>query len=104
MTSAWPRRPASRPLASPGAITPSSSSMKRGPMSSSRASPSSKPRSTKRWEQPMREFLEDAARHIDDGYGRAQKHVRQELPKRFYKEVGVGRIGDGYAVTLDGRS
>ncbi len=52
----------------------------------------------------MREFLEDAARHVDDGYGRAQKHVRQELPKRFYTEVGVGTVGDGFAVTLDGRS
>jgi chaperone required for assembly of F1-ATPase len=53
----------------------------------------------------MREFLEDAAKHMDDGYGRAQKHVRQELPKRFYKDVGVGGVGEaGFAVTLDGRS
>jgi chaperone required for assembly of F1-ATPase len=52
----------------------------------------------------MREFLEDAARHVDDGYGRAQKHVRQELPKRFYKDVGVSSVGAGYAVTLDGHS
>lgn len=52
----------------------------------------------------MREFLEDAARHMDDGYGRAQKHVRQELPKRFYKEVGVGTVGEDFAVTLDGRT
>ena len=52
----------------------------------------------------MREFLEDADKHREDGYGRAQKHVRQELPKRFYKEVGVGAVGDGFAVTLDGRS
>ena len=29
----------------------------------------------------MRDFLEDAHKHMDDGYGRAQKHVRQELPK-----------------------
>jgi chaperone required for assembly of F1-ATPase len=52
----------------------------------------------------MREFLEDAAKHQDDGYGRAQKLARQELPKRFYKEVGVGTVGDEFAVTLDGRS
>jgi chaperone required for assembly of F1-ATPase len=53
----------------------------------------------------MREFLEDAAKHMDDGYGRAQKHAKQELPKRFYKDVGVGNVGaDGFAVTLDGRS
>ena len=52
----------------------------------------------------MREFLEDAAKHMDDGYGRAQKHARQELPKRFYKDVGVGAVGEGFAVTLDGRS
>ena len=31
----------------------------------------------------MREFLDDAHAHRDDGYGRAQKHVRRELPKRF---------------------
>ena len=52
----------------------------------------------------MREFLEDAAKHMEDGYGRAQKHARQELPRRFYKEVGVGTVGEGFAVTLDGRS
>jgi chaperone required for assembly of F1-ATPase len=52
----------------------------------------------------MREFLEDAHEHRDDGYGRAQAHVRQQLPKRFYKDVGIGRVGDGYAVTLDGKS
>lgn len=52
----------------------------------------------------MREFLEDAARHMDDGYGRAQKLAQQELPRRFYREVGVGTVGDGFAVTLDGRS
>lgn len=56
------------------------------------------------WEVQMREFLEDAAKHLDDGYGRAQKHARQELPKRFYKEVGVGSVGEGFAVTLDGRT
>jgi chaperone required for assembly of F1-ATPase len=52
----------------------------------------------------MREFLEEADKHRDDGYGRAQHHAKQELPKRFYKEVGVGTAGDGFAVTLDGKS
>ncbi len=52
----------------------------------------------------MRDFLEDAAKHMDDGYGRAQKHARQELPRRFYKDVGVGVVAGGFAVTLDGRS
>lgn len=52
----------------------------------------------------MREFLEEAEGHRDDGYGRAQKHMQRELPKRFYREVGVGTVGDQFAVTLDGRS
>jgi chaperone required for assembly of F1-ATPase len=52
----------------------------------------------------MREFLEDADAHRDDGYGRAQHHMKQQLPARFYKDVGVGTADDGFAVTLDGRS
>lgn len=52
----------------------------------------------------MREFIEDADKHRDDGYGRAQHHAKIELPKRFYKDVGVGAVGDGFAVTLDGKS
>jgi chaperone required for assembly of F1-ATPase len=52
----------------------------------------------------MREFLEDAANHMEDGYGRAQRLARQELPKRFYKDVGIGAVDGGFAVTLDGRS
>lgn len=52
----------------------------------------------------MREFLEDAESHRDDGYGRAQHLNKVELPKRFYKEVGVGTVGDGFAVTLDGKT
>jgi chaperone required for assembly of F1-ATPase len=51
----------------------------------------------------MRDFLEDAEKHRDDGYGRAQKHVRQQLPKRFYKEAGVAVVEGGFAVTLDGK-
>jgi len=52
----------------------------------------------------MREFLEDADKHRDDGYGRAQHLNKVELPKRFYKEVGVGAAAGGYAVTLDGKT
>lgn len=49
----------------------------------------------------MREFLEDAFAHQDDGYGRAQKHLKRELPKRFYTETGVVPVAGGFAVTLD---
>lgn len=51
----------------------------------------------------MREFLEDAHSHREDGYGRAQAHARQERPKRFYKETAVVPVEGGFAVTLDGR-
>ena len=51
----------------------------------------------------MRDQLEEAHRHRDDGYGRAQHLNRPELPKRFYTTVDVARGQDGYAVTLDGR-
>ncbi|MEQ8601558.1 MAG: ATP12 family protein [Devosia sp.] len=51
----------------------------------------------------MRDQLEEALRHQDAGYGRAQHLNRVELPKRFYKSVDVARSDDGYAVTLDGR-
>ena len=51
----------------------------------------------------MREFLDDAHSHRDDGYGRAQGHVKQELPKRFYKDAAVKPVDGGYAVALDGR-
>lgn len=52
----------------------------------------------------MREFLEEAEQHRNDGYGRAQHLNKVELPKRFYKQVGVGTAPGGFAVTLDGRS
>ena len=52
----------------------------------------------------MRDFIEDAHKHRDDGYGRAQKHARaDELPKRFYNETGVAPAEGGFTVTLDGR-
>lgn len=51
----------------------------------------------------MREFLDDAYAHREDGYGRAQKHARRQLPKRFYSEASYARDGDAFVVTLDGR-
>ncbi len=51
----------------------------------------------------MREFLDDAHAHREDGYGRAQAHVKRELPKRFYKEAAVLPMEGGFAVGLDGR-
>ncbi|MGJ8529307.1 ATP12 family chaperone protein [Maritalea sp.] len=51
----------------------------------------------------MREILEDAQAHVEDGYGRAQKHQKQQLPKRFYKQVSVGELDGAYAILLDGR-
>lgn len=52
----------------------------------------------------MREFLEEAEKHREDGYGRAQAHAGQQLPRRFYKEAGLRPApGGGFAVTLDGR-
>lgn len=51
----------------------------------------------------MRDQLEDAHRHQDDGYGRAQHLNKVELPKRFYGSVDVVRGEDGFSVTLDGR-
>ncbi|WP_029039810.1 ATP12 family chaperone protein [Cucumibacter marinus] len=52
----------------------------------------------------MREFLEDAHAHRDDGYGRAQKHAQRQLPKRFYKTADVAE-GEGglFRVLLDGK-
>jgi chaperone required for assembly of F1-ATPase len=52
----------------------------------------------------MREFLEDALNHRDDGYGRAQKAMQPELPRRFYKAAGIGEGSDGFTVLLDGRA
>lgn len=51
----------------------------------------------------MRDQLEDAHQHRDDGYGRAQHLNKVELPKRFYKEVAAGPFDSGFVVTLDGR-
>jgi Chaperone required for the assembly of the mitochondrial F1-ATPase len=52
----------------------------------------------------MRDQLEEAHKHRDDGYGRAQHLNQVELPKRFYTAVDVARGEEGYAITLDGRT
>ena len=51
----------------------------------------------------MRDQLEEAHQHRDDGYGRAQHLNKVELPKRFYKDVAAGPVEGGFVVTLDGR-
>jgi chaperone required for assembly of F1-ATPase len=51
----------------------------------------------------MRDQLEEAHQHRDDGYGRAQHLNKVELPKRFYKDVAAGPVDGGFVVTLDGR-
>lgn len=51
----------------------------------------------------MRDFLEDAFNHRDAGLGRAQKRPEDQLPRRFYREVSVVEVEDGYAPALDGR-
>jgi chaperone required for assembly of F1-ATPase len=51
----------------------------------------------------MREFLDDAHQHRQDGYGRAQAHAKQQLPKRFYKQAAVKEVDGGFAVGLDGK-
>lgn len=51
----------------------------------------------------MREFLDDAERHRDDGYGRAQAHEKRELARRFYRAAAVEAAQGGFTVALDGR-
>lgn len=53
----------------------------------------------------MREFLEDAHAHRQDGYGRAQAANKVPLMKRFYTSVTVAPAeAGGFAVLLDGRN
>lgn len=40
---------------------------------------------------------------MEDGYGRAQKHVQRQLAKRFYKKAGIKSNENGFSITLDGR-
>lgn len=51
----------------------------------------------------MREILEEAHAHREDGLGRAQKPEVRELKKRFYEKVDVAKVEGGYTVTLDDR-
>lgn len=52
----------------------------------------------------MSEFLEEVEASRDDGYSRAQAHVKVQLPKRFYKTTGIGVVEGGFTVTLDGHA
>jgi len=52
----------------------------------------------------MRDFLEDAHEHRQDGYGRAQAANRVPLMKRFYKAVTVAPAEGGHAILLDGKN
>ena len=51
----------------------------------------------------MRDQLDEIQKHLNDGYGRAQQLDKVELPKRFYKDVGVSPVDGGFVVTVDGR-
>lgn len=51
----------------------------------------------------MREFLDDAHQHREDGYGRVQAREKRQLPKRFYKAAAVKPMDGGFAVALDGK-
>jgi len=53
----------------------------------------------------MRDFLNDIHEHLSDPdpVRRAQIQMKNPLPKRFYKEVGVGKDADRFTVELDGR-
>ncbi len=52
----------------------------------------------------MRDFLEDAYEHRQDGYGRAQAANKVPLMKRFYKAVTVAPTEGGQAILLDGKN
>lgn len=54
----------------------------------------------------MRDIFEHLDKDTDDydPQKRAQIHSRRELPKRFYKQSDVEKKGDGFAVTLDGKT
>ena len=52
----------------------------------------------------MRDFIEDAHQHRNDGVGRVQAADKIELPKRFYTNSGTAVVDGGFSVTLDGRA
>ncbi len=51
----------------------------------------------------MREFIKDVLDHRDDGYGRAQRVMKRDRPKRFYQTASVSALDNGHAVLLDGK-
>ena len=54
----------------------------------------------------MRDFLNDIHESLSDPdpVRRAQIQMKNPLPKRFYKEVGIGHDSDRFTVELDGRT
>ena len=54
----------------------------------------------------MRDILSDLSDVMSDPdpVRRAQIQMKRPLPKRFYKDVSIGRTDDGHAVLLDGRA
>jgi chaperone required for assembly of F1-ATPase len=52
----------------------------------------------------MRDFLEEAYEHRQDGYGRAQAADKVPLMKRFYKAVTLEPVEGGHAILLDGKN
>lgn len=52
----------------------------------------------------MREFIEEAYEHRQDGVGRVQAADKAPLMKRFYKAVTVEPVGDQFAILLDGKN
>lgn len=53
----------------------------------------------------MRDFLNDIHEHLSDPdpVRRAQIQMKNPLPKRFYKEVGIGEDDGRFTIELDGR-
>lgn len=51
----------------------------------------------------MRDFLEEAHAHRQDGYGRAQAADKVPLMKRFYTAATVAPVGGEHAVLLDAK-
>jgi chaperone required for assembly of F1-ATPase len=54
----------------------------------------------------MRDFLNDIHEHLSDPdpVRRAQIQMKNPLPKRFYKGVGIGEEAGRFAIELDGRT
>lgn len=54
----------------------------------------------------MRDFLNDIHEHLSDPdpVRRAQIQMKNPLPKRFYKDVGIGEDAGRFTIELDGRT